>query len=497
MNAFNRYWIMCRLSRTGKEGYQRWPSKPAKAFLNTFPSLAEAIASPNTRDEDIQAILFSLFKAVNPSDDNEMAAKAGLNLRCYVSQPILQACKERACLFSGNTIFQELLNRLLNRVLNDDGETLVVVDDASKQHYILNCREEIEPTQYHFVSVEALTAYNPNVEKRLSLQNWAYYFTRRHPQVKAVLTEVGFHGLSDWALLNRARASQMEQVSERSRHLIQVFHAVYRRDRRQRSATDPVSGEGQSSRSGRCPDPSNIQLEEMLKRLQEMNVMVASTTALLNELHQVAAQLRQFDIWNQRKAPMAETLEFYNAETGTTTLRQDLPNPATNEVDDVENDEMLAFIRQQLDDALEQGIERGIDDKLQALKKGRRAKIAPKYIPGLKMYYCEQKSTREIANAFGLSQSQVSRVLSPEELRNQVRFRTTEKLLDMILVRVHELGLTDIPPKPNYLSHLVSQLEAFIDDEVFHMASTELRAGKGRTLDSRYAQYLCHYLSQI
>jgi len=485
---------MYRLPRTGRQGYERWVSQSAKNFLATCPDLDGVITASKTTDESVQTILMSLFQEEHPKNGQELQRKAnaGLTLRCYVSQPILRACRERACAFGGGQVF----NELINRVLNDDGETLVVLDNASREHCILNRRGNLENTQYKFVTVEILNAYDHKSSARLSLQNWAYFYTRRHAQVKEVLTEVGFHSLSDWALLNRARSPHLEILPEKSRHLIQVFHSVYRRDRRQTKPNDDQT-KGTNTGGRRCPDPSKSQLEEMLNQLQEKKIMFANTAILMDELHQVAAELRQIDIWTRRKAPIAETLEFYDPDTGTTNLRPDLPNAETNDLEDVENVEMLAFIRQQLDDALEQSIEQGIDDKIRTLSKSRRAKLAPKYIPGLKLYYCKGQSTREIANTLGIPQSQVSRVLSPAELLNQIRFRTTEKLLDMILVRSYELGLTDIPPKPNYLSTLVSQLEVFVDEEVFNLASTELRSGKKEAFISRYSKFLCHYLNQI
>ena len=57
-------------------------------------------------------------------------------------------------------------------------------------------------------------------------------------------------------MLNRARTEQLGRLSSSQRHIIEAYHAVYRRDRQQK----------RNLGSRRCPDPTSAQLEEMLKQ---------------------------------------------------------------------------------------------------------------------------------------------------------------------------------------------------------------------------------------
>jgi hypothetical protein len=69
-----------------------------------------------------------------------------------------------------------------------------------------------------------------------------------------------------------------------------------------------------------------------------------------------------------------------------------------------------------------------------------------------------------------------------------------QHLLDQMLERASKMGLTQIPPKPNYLKELIEQIEAFADAEIFQKAAKEIRTGKNRSMQSLYAQQLRRYL---
>lgn len=76
--------------------------------------------------------------------------------------------------------------------------------------------------------------------------------TKQHPEIRAFLAEFGFQHLTDWALLNRARKSQFEQLVPADQCLLKAFHGVYRRDRRQ-----------QTKQRTKCQTPTEAQLLEM------------------------------------------------------------------------------------------------------------------------------------------------------------------------------------------------------------------------------------------
>lgn len=264
---------------------------------------------------------------------------------------------------------------------------LVILDRDRASQLILNKEGQAKPTAYQFFTVKVLQTYNADSSFSMSLNNWAYLQTKQHPELKNFLSQFGFKHLSDWALLNRARPKQIEQLAERDRQIVEVYHSVYRRDRvRQRQPG-----------ARRCPDPSTVQLEEMLACLPAKNVAMETPAKLLQELKQIAV-LSLKDI--------APRLEMGNWD---------------------------------------------------------RAR----------------------------------RILNPGELLNKVRVVVVQRLLTSILEKARAKGLTEIPPKPEYLQSVTEQIEAFADAEIFIEAAKEIRAGKNRKMESRYSQQLCLILNNV
>ncbi|MBD2775398.1 hypothetical protein [Iningainema tapete] len=472
MGASSRYWNMWRISQKSENlGYKYSLVPTAQEFV-----IKKVVNSPNG---ETQAALLTYFNAKTSNIDAVSRAQAGLCLRCYVSDPILKACQKIDNLFSGEKQFT--YQDLLPFVLNDDGETLVILDQDGRSQLILDRNGEAQTTAYKFFSVKVLQTFNTE-RSSMSLDNWAYLQTRQNPEIKDFLSEFGFKHLSDWAVLNRARPKQIERLSTRDRHLVQVFHAVYRRDRLQTRSKGPK----------RCPDPTSTQLQEMLKSLQALDVIVNSGVELIRELKQIAAQLRQYDVWSYR-----EPLETQDPETGSYTLRRDIPTNSLNELD-VEQSELLAFLHEQLKLTLTDAIDKEMSSRISTLQKSKKyAPLAQQFIPGLKLYYCEGMSLKDIAPRLGMtSWDQARRVLNPGEILSKVRTLTVQQLLENILKKAEEKGLTKIPPEPDYLKTLAEQIEAFADEEIFTPAAEELRVGKSRVMSSVYAQSIRLYFAQ-
>ncbi|MGV2390167.1 MAG UNVERIFIED_CONTAM: hypothetical protein LVR29_23625 [Microcystis novacekii LVE1205-3] len=122
-------------------------------------------------------------------------------------------------------------------VLDSDGKTYLTLDPTGKP----------QTTAYQCFSLQILRTFKPNAQSSMSLDNWTYLQTKQNPELKNFLSEFGFKQLSDWALLNRTRSKQLQQLAERDRHLIAAFHAVYRQDRHQqhqgtKPCLDPTIG---------------------------------------------------------------------------------------------------------------------------------------------------------------------------------------------------------------------------------------------------------------
>lgn len=473
MGPLSRYWTIWRINPGSERvGYKRYLVTAAQKFVQE--------QLPHSQDGDLQATLNSYFQGKKSGVDATSRAQAGLSLRCYVSEPILKACQKIDNLFGTekNFTYQDLLPF----VLNDDGQSLIILDRDGKTQLLLDDNGEAKTTAYNFFSVKVLQTFKADSQSRMSLDNWAYLQTKQNPELRDFLSEFGFKHLSDWALLNRARPKQLERLSQRDRTSVEVFHAVYRRDRLQQRQ--------QGIR--RCPDPSSAQLQEMLTRLRERDVIINSTVELMKELKQVATQLRQYDIWSYR-----EPLEIEDPDTGNYTPRPDLPYESISELD-VEQQELLEFLHEQLKLALVAAIEQEIRTRITTLHKSKKyAPLAIQFLPGLQLYYCQGMSLKEIAPVLGMtSWDQARRVLNPGETLNNVRALTVQQLLDKMLKKAQSMGLTKIPPEPDYLKTLAEQMEAFADEEIFREAGEEIRAGRNRSMNSLYARQLRLYIEE-
>lgn len=474
MDASSRFWTICQISPTRERtGYEYRLVSLAQSFFRQ-----QFLSQFHSQSRDVQADLLSQFHGVELESSAISRAYAGLCLRCNISYPILKACQTIDSLFAGDKQFT--YRDLLPLVLNDDGKELLILDDERKTQLRLNDLEETQPATYKTFAMEVLRTYKSNSLSSMSLDNWAFLQTKQHPELKSFLSEFGFQHLSDWALLNRVRPKQLEQLSDRDRHLVEVFHAVYRRDRRQQQQVS------------RCIDPTGVQLAEMAELIEQRGVFTYPPNELLKALKQVAKQLRQYDIWQSR-----EPLEVQNLDTGSYDLRVDLPSDSLNELD-AEEQEFLEFLHQQLSITLVNAIEQTVQSQITQLQKSKRyAPFTACFIPGLRLYYCEGLSLKDIGQQLGMSSwDQTRRILNPGELLSKARMLTVQQLLELILEKAQSQGFVSMPPEPSYLKTLAEQIEVFVDAEIFAEAASEIKAGKNRSMDSVYAQQLKRYIEQ-
>ncbi|HBB33512.1 MAG TPA: hypothetical protein DDZ80_13990 [Cyanobacteria bacterium UBA8803] len=438
---------------------------------------------PNS-DKDIQELLLSVFRTTASSVDLTSRVLAGLCLRCYVSYPILKACRKLASLFSAGKQFTYC--ELLPFVLNDDGRTQILLDSDGKTQLILNSKGKTQVASYKIFAVEVLRTYRLNSEHRLSLENWTHYQTRQNQDLIDFLSEWGFRSLSDWALLNKVGLQQLERLSQRDRYIVKAFHAVYRRDRRQQRQNSPT----------RCPDPTEAQLKEMSHLLQEKGVEIAVPAQLREALRQVAANLHQYEIWSRRGAPPSEPLESFDPDTGDRSPTEVVDENSTNDLGELERTEILEFLQESLIEILDRSIDQALSEQVAAMQQRRKyAPLAAKIVPGFRLLYCQGKSQSEIASLLGMTnQTQVSRLLQVKALFNNVRSLTVDQLFLAISKKIQGLGLADISTQPDNLSNIMQLLEAFVDREVFQEAAAELHTAKTKAMNSVYAQRLCRYL---
>jgi hypothetical protein len=458
MSESSQYWQLVKIDAAeASSGYRLELMPLAHEFFRAqFPDSSHNVNAQQAAQNEL--LNLSRADAVPGAD----SLKAELCLRCYLSHPILQACRRRAQVFGPGHGFT--YRDLLPFVLNDDGK----------------------PLQGAFIpfSVEILSSFS--TVRQGSLAHWVDLRVRRNPELNQFLLECGLRISSDWALLNRAKPKELDGLD---RALLEVFHLVYRRDRLQKHR--------QGMRQ-KCFDPTDAQLQAMIQALRERQVWMHSAHSLLNQLKQLAYRLRREDIWGRRGFPLTEPLEMTDPDTGETSLKEIPAQTSTNDSEAAERSELQAFCYEQLLHCLDQGIRDGIGDRVQTLKqRPRYAHLAHQVKPALRLLYFENKSQGQIAAHLGMTnQSQVSRILNPKELLTSIRQRTLEALLNRILERIRDLKLTAFPVSPAYLKNLMHQVGMFADEHVFAAALAEINTSRNRSMASLYAQHLRQILHE-
>lgn len=479
MIVSSKYWKICKISLTN-QGYQIKEVCNAKKFLQKIisdsPELDSKL-SPLPISQDLVNCLFDSFKNTNFNSIQE-SALAGLCLRCYVSYPILNACKKLASQFGNH---QFTYRELLPYVLDDDGENLIILENDSQntdssKHFKVDKKGISKTIVYQHFTINILETFDQKSSRHLSLYNWAYRLTQQHQELKQYLSEYGFQVHSDWSLINQVNEIHLDSLTEREQNLVRAFHAIYRRDRRTQA------------RRSKCLPPSEDQLHEMMDFLHVHKVKIPSTQVLLKDLQNLAQQLQQYDFWRRRGTPVAEPLELKDEETGQYILRNDLHSPEVNTATRLETEEFLDDLQHQLTVALGHGIQKSLQERVSELESSRGYKdYACKFLPALKLYYFHDMTGKQIAEQLGFkNQSHVSRVLQPLAVLSRARLHTVHKLLQWVLEVTHHLDSIE----PSYLDPLTQQLEAFVDQEIFQAAESEMQSGKSRTMTSPYAQQL-------
>lgn len=487
MGPLSKYWEILRIDPGGNGiGYKKQTLPLASAFFEAEFSELMTARSQTLRQKhrSVQTSLHSQFTIYNPAIDLPNQVKAGLCLRSYISYTILSACKTLASQFSatGQFTYQDLLPY----VLNDDGKIQVILAQDKKAQRVLNRTGKPEKSAYQLFSVEVLRKFNPKGQRVSSLDNWVHLQVRQNKDLQDFLSQQGLCKLSDWALLNRAGLHPLNTLSMEERHIIEAYHTVYRRDRRKQQQQNHL----------KCPDPSPAQLQEMQQYLQEKGITFASLTSLKTELKRLAQMLRQYAIWSRNGTPLSESLEDVDPRYGSP--KEFCDPKAINDLDQIAQQELGEFCRQQLMECLDWGINKGISEHILNLEnRPRYAVFAPKVVAILQLVYCQGQSQSQIADTLGMTnQSQVSRVLNPTTLVKRVRYWTVNQFFQILLNQVSNLNLVPLPIAPDYLKNLMQHIEDFFDAEVFQAAVAEIKMAKRQTMASLYAQRLRHYIEK-
>lgn len=463
------------------KGYKTQSLPQAEGF---FKDKFEGDNSFKEASEYSEAIIQNCLLQKFREGDAITSRLSGLCLRCYVSHFIVEACKKLASLFaaSGQLTYRDLLTL----VLDDDGKKLIILYGDRQIQHISSENGEFRQVSYDVFGVEVLRTYSLYSESKLSLRNWTHLQVKQNPQIKQFLSQFGFKNLSDWALLNKVRSKQLEQLSERDRNLVESFHAVYRRDRRE-----------QPKGAKRLPDPTEVQLREMLCFLQRRSVNINSIKELNAELKRLGKLLQDYDIWSRRGSPLAEPLEKLNPETGDYFESSKLIDERESDgLEKLEQSELYEFLNRGMIEVLDQAIAQGLQEHIASVKRRPRyAPLAKKVTRGFRLFYCQGMSLGKIAENLGIgNQSKASRLLEPRKLIDKIRYLSLDKFYQLLLDKFHGvIEQEKLSNNPDAFTKINQAIQIFLDAKVFEEAVAELSSSKNRSMNSLYAQrFGCH-----
>ncbi len=443
------YWTLCKIDLTSYDvsGYQKGYREDLllpvqQQFQIWFPFIAELKELSSQDDRKIQATLLSRFLSENSASSNSWSIRAGLCLRCYISHAIVHACQKLAQQFGDRYGFSHL--ELLYLVLTDDGK-IKSIEQV----------EENSQSSYPYFWAHILRKFNPN---KAGLWNWTYLLTRRHSELTRTLwVEFGLSLTTPWGKLNDIKRYQMETLSLQEQGVVEAFHGVYRRDRREKGAR------------GKCPEPSESQLQEMRDRLCQRGIIYNYSEELLEQLKTIAKFLQE-QIFNPTEISPPSNLS---------------PSPME-----------LEFLDEHRDRAIMDAIEGVLYQRLQKLQKSAwYSEFAPHFLPSLRLIYCENQSQSEVVRQLNMNnQSQVSRILKLKQMLKQIREQVMEKLLQILLKKA-ELNSSQGVLEVNAFDSLIELLSSYLDETVFLEAAKEISTPrKYQEMTSLFAEKMRYYL---
>ncbi|WP_153009499.1 hypothetical protein [Mastigocoleus testarum] len=497
MVTTSRYWNICVISPPMYEksrvrgGYKDVKLNLAEEFFKVqFPDLAVLENLPSEDERYVQRILWQIFYH---GETIRERALAGLCLRCYISQNILIACRKIAAYKPGNERPFTYVD-LLPFVLNDDGKTLIVLDRDGKNQIMLGANGEsrLLEKEGRFFSVEIIRTYNPELSKSQKLDNWVMRRTPQCLELKKYLWSFGYRTPSDWALLCRDIPKTLEPLLEVSdRKIVEVFHAVYRRDRLN------------SGKQGLSSEPTTKQLQEMIHLLGRQD-LVFSTQILIYNLRRIADILRQDKLSKETGSPRTESTEIpeYSGNNFMLNPSNYIPNPNlppsySNDPEKMEYQDLQNLCSDLAIEVLSQAIAQKIEQKKLSLAKRKKyAYFAEKFPEGLRLYYQEKnpRNLGEIAKLWGIEWHKARRIFNLRELLTDIQYLSEEIFMNKIIQQQIDSRLQLVSQDPDYLKEVAEAIRGFIYDLAFEEAFSEIFTPKNQSRNSLFAQLLRQYL---
>ncbi len=447
MGYSSRYWELIKIvpSQDGC-GYKVQELINAKSFFHQqFPSLAVRAA---IIDQQVQNQLFQLLPVKPSTNIQLLQSTAALCFRCYISFFILQSCMRRARLFSagGRINYRDLLPF----VLNDEGAL-----------------------QKNFIPFAVEILYSFCQKRDCSLAHWADLKVKRHKELNKFLLEFDIEIRSNWAILNKAALRHLDE--QQDKEVLAVFHAVYRWDRLEQHY---------QKLGGRCPEPTQAQLEAMIRHLHKRGIYINSSYDMLNELEKIVKILRQRSIWGKTGYPATESIDESNYNADDVYKWQSAffdPKSQGDLAVNLEEQELQDFFQHQLFGCLDEAIKEQVEKLISKQSQSRGyAKEAPLIKQILKQIYCEGKSQTEIAQQLNINKTKLTRLVHPTNLLKNIRRQTVDTLFKQVINKANELGYLQLPLNTDNFDFIIQHVEEYVD--------------KGVSL-SVYRQRLCFFLT--
>jgi hypothetical protein len=459
MGAAWKYWQLVRINSAGGRKVEEIPA--AKAFFQQqFPELAGAV---EVSDVQVQRHLLKLMRAEAMSEEATLQQMAECCLRCFISHQIERVCGDLGGRFGEKGGFTR--SELLSLVLDD-------VDVLKSRR---NSQEQ--SSSYQSLASHILQTFDP---EQSQLSTWTKHLVVS--RLNSFLLKCGVYLASDWSILNGMTTGRLQRLLaefyvltpleiERSRQLLESYHAIYRQDHMQQRRPGWCQ---------RCEAPTLEQLNRMVEYLRAKGMHRYSQEQVMHQLKTLAAQIRG------SRAPKLESLA--PPEFRPLVDRRQASEPHNEDT----HNEFLTRYREEFRNCLEQAIEQVVSNRL-AYHRKRKPPSDERFLKTLYLFYCQHQSMGEIASQVGLhKQYQVSRLLELRSFRADVR----QKMLVYLRDRCRELAARY---NPTQLENLEQKLDAVLEEEIDKIieadetqASTPNRSLNN--LNNRFARYLCRYL---
>ncbi len=460
MCAAEKYWQHVRLSDSGQLQTRTVPL--AKAFFADW--LAEL---EDSADIVIQRRLVAMLRSDAPGAENSPIGRsqpdrnqtvlpaltisqlAACCLRCFVSHQIPQVCADLEHQFRAQTGLTK----------------------ADLYAYVM---EDVDPTQvcltYEPLAARIVQQFNP---VQSSLTTWTRRLVRQHkPLNRALEEEYGIYLASDWAILLRAKPEQLQRAFtgwtpeevQAAAHILQAFHAVYRRDRLTQRERGGAAGH-------RCHPPSRDQLNRMVQHLQSQtadsvsNWLPTTASELLQKLQALAQNLRHRSV----RADLS-----VDAEANQFLLDRPAVTGAASQPteQDAEQDAFLDNYRQTAQLCLQQAVDQAIERRLAYFRsKPSTQARAEDFLRAMLLFHHQGWSMKEIAPKVGWTeQFQVTRLLGLKELQADLY------QIWLLLICEKLPALLQNSLEPEELQPVEQQLAAFLT--ALHNYQTDKAAGR-------------------